>query len=84
MDRRGGITLDYTRLDYTYLGENGTAVKAQLLQRWAQRMSVAINRSTMEELWFRVVEIRRTGRVGDDALTGVDIRFVECQGLAES
>jgi hypothetical protein len=68
----------------TYLGENGTAVKAQLLQRWAQRMSVAINRSTMEELWFRVVEIRRTGRVGDDALTGVDIRFVECQGLAES
>ena len=46
----------------TYLGENGTAVKAQSLQRWTQRMSVAINRSTMEELWFRVVEIRRTGR----------------------
>jgi len=49
-----------------------------------QRMSVAINRSTMEELWFRVVEIRRIGLVGDDALSGVDIRFVECQGLAES
>ena len=31
----------------TYLGENGTAVKAQLLQRWTQRMSVAINRSTI-------------------------------------
>jgi len=43
----------------TYLGENGTAVKAQLLQRWTQRMSVAINRSTMEELWFR----KNTGQV---------------------
>jgi len=64
----------------TYLGENGTAVKAQLLQRWTQRMSVAINRSTMEELWFRV-EIRRTGPGGDDALTGVDIRFGGVSGL---
>lgn len=65
----------------TYLGENGTAVKAQLLQRWTQRMSVPINRSTMEELWFRVVEIRRIRRVGDEALSGVDIRFGGVSGV---
>ena len=65
----------------TYMGESGTAVKAHLLQRWAQRMSVAINRGTIEELWFRVVEIRRKGRVGDDALTGVDIRFGGVSGV---
>ena len=64
----------------TYLGEDGANVKANLLKRWTQRLSVAIHRSTMEAVWYRVQEIQRQattmgGRGQREALTGIEIRF---------
>ena len=62
----------------TYLGEEGAAVRALLMKRWTQRLSMAVNRTTMEAVWFRVLDIQAAARVrhgGRGALTGIDIRF---------
>ena len=61
----------------TYLGEEADKVKAQLIYRWSQRLSVAIHRSTMEAVWARaqdVVAAYEASR-GGEAFTGVDLRF---------
>ena len=64
----------------TYLGEEGANVKANLLQRWTQRLSVAIHRATMA-VWYRVQDIQKAqnraggGRREAEALTGIEIRF---------
>ena len=39
---------------------------------------MAVNRTTMEAVWFRVLDIQAAARVrhgGRGALTGIDIRF---------
>ena len=62
----------------TYLGEEGAEVRALLMKRWTQRLSMAVNRTTMEAVWFRVLDIQAAARVrhgGRGALTGTDIRF---------
>ena len=62
----------------TYLGEDGANVKTNLIQRWTQRMSVAMHRAAMEAVWFRVMDIERALKAKDDeqaALTGIEIRF---------
>ena len=62
----------------TYLGETGAEVKTKLIQRWTQRLSVAMHRAVMEAVWYRVVDMEKAQRAKDGgrrALTGMEIRF---------
>jgi hypothetical protein len=77
----------------TYLGEEGAEVRALLIERWTQRMSMAVNRTTMEAVWFRVLDIqaaarRRHGGREDLRRAGVRVHDQEwqqpCQAHAHS
>ena len=61
----------------TYLGEEAEKVKAQLIYRWSQSLSVAIHRSTMEAVWARAQDVVAAFEAsrGGEAFTGVDLRF---------
>jgi hypothetical protein len=61
----------------SYLGEEAVEVKAKLIHRWKQRLSVAIHRSTMEAVWARtqVIVAACGASRGREALTGADLRF---------
>ena len=66
----------------SYLGEEAVEVKAKLIYRWKQRLSVAIHRSTMEAMWARaqlIVTAYGASR-GREALSGVDLRFSGARG----
>ena len=85
MERLLGMLAEYGAMNrgvLTYLGErgrnDGANVKTNLIQRWTQRMSVAMHRAAMEAVWFRVMDIERALKAKDDeqaALTGIEIRF---------
>ena len=66
----------------SYLGEEAAEVKAKLIHRWTQRLSVAIHRSTMEAVWARAqLVITAHGEwKGKEALTGVELRFSGARG----
>ena len=66
----------------SYLGEEAVQVKAMLIYRWRQRLSVAIHRSTMEAVWARVQVIVTAFEAsrGREALTGADLRFSGARG----
>ena len=66
----------------SYLGEEAVQVKAMLIYRWRQRLSVAIHRSTMEAVWARVQAIVTAFEAsrGREALTGADLRFSGARG----
>ena len=67
---------------HSYLGEEAVQVKAMLIYRWRQRLSVAIHRSTMEAVWARVQAIVTAFEAsrGREALTGADLRFSGARG----
>ena len=81
MEKLFGWLADYgakNRGVLTYLDDEAAKVKTMLVRRWTQRMSVAVNRATMEALWFRALDIQaavREKRGGRGALTGIDLRF---------
>ena len=81
MEKLLGWLADYgakNRGVLTYLGEEGAEVRALLMKRWTQRLSMAVNRTCMEAVWFCVLDIQAAARKrhgGRGALTGIDLRF---------